>query len=83
MGRDSFHGDVRTYLFIFPPLVEQPLVTQPFTQLLSFMWASSLLQEKEVCCGNFPIFRTVPHPRAHLTSPHLSGARGWSEWGAR
>lgn len=36
-----------------------------------------------VSYGSFPIFRTLPHPKAPLASPHLSGAHGWRERGAR
>jgi len=63
--------------------VQLPLVTQPFSQLLSFQWASSILQKKRVSYCSFPIFRTLPHAKAPFASPYLSGARDWRERGPR
>lgn len=83
MGRDSFHGDVRMYLFIFPPLAF------PF----SCLWRRSrspscwhsygpLLFCRQNSHGSFPIFRTLPHPKASLKSPP-PWSHDWREQGAR
>lgn len=73
MGRDSFHGAVRMYLF-FPlshsrsaafgdtavrPAAELPMGLIYFAEKNSY--------------GSFPIFRALPHPKAC----------GWREGGAK
>lgn len=68
MGRDSLHGDVRTYLFIFPLSVPiwLPLVTQPFTRLSSlFARPPSILKRHQPTTAAFPQ-PTSPTLRASL-----------------
>lgn len=57
MGRDSLHGDVCTYLFIFPHSVpiQLPLVTQPFTRPPSlFARPPSILKRNQPTAAAFP-----------------------------
>lgn len=85
MGRDPFHGDIRMYLFIPPPLHSHSAAfgdaaVRPAAQLPMGLIC---LSEEIAICSSFPLFRTLPRHNIPLASPHPSEAHGRREQGAR